>query len=140
MSKQLDHKPQTSDSRTEQHPPELLDHSTRDTAIDEQSALARLTRFVLVHRRLVIAGWLVVLIAGAAGASHVSDRLQLDFSLPGQPGYETAKKIVLTLRQRGIIPPAVAVVTVPAGQTSAATRPGWRARSSAPAQPCPMPA
>ncbi len=61
MSKQLDHKPQTSDSRTEQHPPELLDHSTRDTAIDERSALARLTRFVLVHRRLVIAGWLVVL-------------------------------------------------------------------------------
>ena len=117
MSKQLDHKPQTSDSRTEQHPPELLDHSTRNTAIDERSALARLTRFVLVHRRLVIAGWLVVLIAGAAGASHVSDRLQLDFSLPGQPGYETAQKIVRTYGNGGIIPPAIAVVTVPARQT-----------------------
>ena len=58
-----------------------------------------------------------MLVAGAAGASHVSNRLQLDFSLPGQPGYETAQKIVRTYGNGGIIPPAIAVVTVPKGQT-----------------------
>jgi RND superfamily putative drug exporter len=92
-------------------------HGTSDTAIDEHSAIARLARFVLAHRRLVISGWLVVLLAGAAGASHVAGRLQLDFSLPGQPGYETAQKIVRTYGNGGIIPPAIVVVTVPAGHT-----------------------
>lgn len=85
--------------------------------IHKPSKLARLARFVLAHRRLVIAGWLVVLLAGAIGASHVSSRLQLDFSLPGQPGYETAQKIVRTYGNGGIIPPAIAVVTVPPRQT-----------------------
>jgi putative drug exporter of the RND superfamily len=88
-----------------------------DAAIDESRPIVRLARFVLGHRRLVMAGWLVVFLAGAAGASHVSNRLQLDFSLPGQPGYETAQKIVRTYGNGGIIPPAIAVVTVPAGQT-----------------------
>jgi putative drug exporter of the RND superfamily len=84
---------------------------------DERTTIARLTRFVLAHRRVVIVGWLVVLLAGAAGASHVSKRLQLDFSLPGQPGYETAQKIIETYGNGGIIPPAIAVVTVPPGHT-----------------------
>jgi RND superfamily putative drug exporter len=87
------------------------------TVIDERALIVRLARFVLAHRRLVIVGWLVVLLAGAAGASHVSDRLALDFTLPGQPGYETAQKIIDRYGNGGIIPPAIAVVTVPAGQT-----------------------
>jgi RND superfamily putative drug exporter len=90
------------------------DHGTE---IDERSPIARLARFVLAHRRLVIAGWLVVLLAGAASASHVSGRLQLDFSLPGQPGYETAQKIVHTYGNGGTLPPAIVVVTVPTGHT-----------------------
>lgn len=85
--------------------------------IDERATIARLARFVLAHRRVVIAGWLVLLIAGAVGASHVSKRLQLDFSLPGQPGYETARRIVAVYGNGGIIPPAIAVITVPPGQT-----------------------
>ncbi len=96
---------------------ERLGSPNHRPTIDERSRIVRLARFVLAHRRLVIVGWLVVLAAGAAGASHVSGRLQLDFSLPGQPGYETAQKIVRTYGNGGIIPPAIAVVTVPAGQT-----------------------
>jgi RND superfamily putative drug exporter len=118
------HKPQTSDSRTgqrasAQHGPgqQAPVRQPPDAAIDERSLIARLTRFVLAHRRLVIGSWLVVFLAGAAGASHVSNRLALDFSLPGQPGYETAQKIVRTYGNGGIIPPAIAVVTVPPGQT-----------------------
>ncbi len=108
---------ETPNTRSEQPKARQPDRGAQGMPIDERSALARLTRFVLVHRRPVIAGWLVVLLAGALGASHVSSRLQLDFSLPGQPGYETAQKIVRTYGNGGIIPPAIAVVTVPPGQT-----------------------
>ena len=86
-------------------------------SIDTSGAIARLARFVLGHRRLVICGWLVVFLAGAMGASHVSKRLSLDFSLPGQPGYETARQIIHTYGNGGDEPPAIMVVSAPPGQT-----------------------
>jgi putative drug exporter of the RND superfamily len=55
--------------------------------------LTRLAMFVLHHRRRVMVGWLVIFIAGIAGASSVSNRLSVDFSLPGQPGFTTAQQI-----------------------------------------------
>ena len=54
--------------------------------------MTRLADFVLRHRRLVIAFWLLLLVAGGAGAGQLSHRLKVDFSLPGQPGYETSAK------------------------------------------------
>lgn len=58
--------------------------------------MRRLAAFSLRHRRFVIAAWLGLLVAGGAGASRLADHLSFDFSLPGQPGYETAKKLVQT--------------------------------------------
>lgn len=84
--------------------------------------MRRLAAFSLHHRRLVIAVWVVLLVAGGAGASRLSDRLSFDFSLPGQPGYETAKKLVQTYGSGGTQPPALAVVTVPPGRTVAHER------------------
>jgi RND superfamily putative drug exporter len=80
-------------------------------------ALTRLGRWVLAHRRLVIVMWAVLFLAGGYGASHVSKRLTLDFSLPGQPGYETAKKITRLYGNGGDSASSVIVVTVPAGET-----------------------
>jgi RND superfamily putative drug exporter len=117
MSKSTSENPRTSGSRPGGHMPGGTDRDAQSAPVDEHSSIARLTRFVLAHRRLVIVGWLTVLLAGAAGASHVSNRLALDFSLPGQPGYETAQKIVRAYGNGGIVPPAIAVVTVPPGQT-----------------------
>jgi RND superfamily putative drug exporter len=94
----------------------VLAHAGVQT-IDERARIARLARFVLAHRRLVMVAWLVVFLAGAAGASHVSKRLAVDFSLPGQPGYVTSQKIARTYGNGGQEPPALAVITVPAGQT-----------------------
>jgi putative drug exporter of the RND superfamily len=85
--------------------------------VDERATVVRLARFVLAHRRAVIVGWLVVFLAGAVGASHVSKRLSLDFSLPGQPGYETARRIIDTYGNGGDEPPAIMVINAPAGQT-----------------------
>src|SRR5262245_41214837 len=82
-------------------------------------SLARLAQFVLRHRRLVIGCWLVLLVAGGLGAGRVSERLSFDFSLPGQPGYETAKQIEATYGNGGEAAPSIFVVTVPRGQTVA---------------------
>jgi putative drug exporter of the RND superfamily len=73
--------------------------------------MTSLARIVLRHRRLVIAAWLVLLVAGAIGAGRLSDRLSLEFSLPGQPGYETAKRIEAVYGNGGAEPPSVVVVS-----------------------------
>jgi RND superfamily putative drug exporter len=52
------------------------------------TTMTPLTTFVLRQRRWVSGFWLIMLIAGGAGAGKVSQRLTVDFSLPGQPGYK----------------------------------------------------
>ena len=81
------------------------------------SFMARLAGFVLHHRKRVMAAWGVLFLAGMVAAGAVSSRLSLDFSLPGQPGYETAKQTIATFGNGADQAPAIEVVTVPAGQT-----------------------
>lgn len=82
-----------------------------------EGTIARLAGFVLRHRRAVMVGWLVVFLAGAGAASNISKRLSLNFSLPGQPGYETARQIMHTYGNGGDEAPAIVVVTAPPGQS-----------------------
>jgi RND superfamily putative drug exporter len=79
--------------------------------------MVRLAEFVLRHRRLVMLFWLVMFVAGGAAAGRTAERLTVDFSLPGQPGYETEKQILETFDNGGSNPPTIAVVTVPEGTT-----------------------
>ena len=55
-----------------------------------------LARLVIRHRLVVVLGWLVLMVAGGAVASTVTDRLTFDFSLPGQPGYEAEEELIAT--------------------------------------------
>ena len=87
-----------------------------------RSWAGRLAAAVLRHRRAVMVLWLIVFLAGGAAAGKVSNRLKLEFSLPGQPGYETAHRIVTLYGNGGQTTPDIAVVSVPAGQTVAADR------------------
>jgi RND superfamily putative drug exporter len=108
-----------------------------DTIPAREVALARLARWVLAHRRRVIVVWALLFVAGALGAGHVSKRLTFDFSLPGQPGYETARRIERLYGNGAENPPAVVVVTAPQGRTVAAeqtqiTQAFARARTAAP--------
>src|SRR5436190_16624638 len=82
-------------------------------------SLARIARFVLRHRWAVIGSWLVLLVVGGIGVGRVSKRLSFDFSLPGQPGYETAKQIEKTYGNGGEAAPSILVVTVPRGESVA---------------------
>ena len=79
--------------------------------------LGRLAIVVLRHRRLVISAWLVVMILGGIAASGISTRLSYDFSLPGQPGYETGLTILRTFGNGGVSGvPSIIVVSLPPGQ------------------------
>jgi RND superfamily putative drug exporter len=79
--------------------------------------MTRLAEFVLRHRRWVMVFWLVMFLVGGFAAGRTTDRLTVDFSLPGQPGYETDKQILATYHNGGSNPPTIAVVTVPKGTT-----------------------
>ncbi|HWB65698.1 MAG TPA: MMPL family transporter [Mycobacteriales bacterium] len=94
--------------------------STPPPVTQRPRGLGRLAEFVLRHRRWVVIGWLIVLVAGAPAAKVVSGRLSVDFSLPGQPGYETAKHLdAIYGPNSGLVSPTIAVVTAPDGQQAA---------------------
>src|SRR5580692_3611962 len=83
----------------------------------ESSGLGRLGRWVIRHHRRVMLAWLVCFAAGGYAASQLTHRLSYDFSLPGQPAYETGVKILALYGNGGTTTPEVLVVTVPAGQS-----------------------
>jgi len=78
--------------------------------------------FVLRHRLIVSVTWFTLLIAGGAAAGQLSDRLSFDFSLPGQPGYETERQIEETYGVSSF-DTFVPLLTVPEGQTVAENEP-----------------
>ena len=79
--------------------------------------MRRIAEFVLRHRRLVGVFWGIVLVAGVLLTQRTNDRLVVDFSLPGQPGTETANQIDQEFHAGGKTAPFVVTITVPAGQT-----------------------
>ena len=88
--------------------------------------MARLARWSLAHRWIVVAGWLVLTLAGGLAAAQSGHRLSVAFDLPGQPGYETNKAIVAGFGSGGDNPPLVVVVRLPPGIT--VDSPGVRAQ------------
>jgi RND superfamily putative drug exporter len=95
----------------------------RDPTRPEVPFTGRVAARVLAHRRAVMGLWLVLLVAGGVAAGRVTNRLTYDFALPGQPGYETAHRIVETFGNGGENNPIIAEVTPPPGRTAAADAP-----------------
>jgi RND superfamily putative drug exporter len=81
--------------------------------------MRRLGELVLRHRKIVILGWVVLFLAGGVASSKVSERLRIDFSLPGQPGTEAALQIEREFGNGGFTTPYLVSVTAPQGQTVA---------------------
>jgi RND superfamily putative drug exporter len=65
----------------------------------------------------VIGFWLLVIVVGGMLSKTVNDRLTVDFSLPGQPGTDTAHKIEKLFHNGGSTSPYLVTVTMPDGQT-----------------------
>ncbi len=79
--------------------------------------MERIADFVLRHRRIVILFWFCAFVGGAAATTTTVDRLTADFSVPGQPGFDTAKAINKALGEETENGPSIPVITVPEGQT-----------------------
>jgi putative drug exporter of the RND superfamily len=72
--------------------------------------LTALARTVVAHRWWVVAGWLLLAGFGAFAAPRATDALTYDFSLPGQPGYETNLAISQQFGNGGDRAPVLLVV------------------------------
>jgi putative drug exporter of the RND superfamily len=80
--------------------------------------MRRWSRWVLVHKRLVVGFWLVATIAGLAALQPASDAFTEDFrAVPGREGFETNREIAALYGTGGDIVPIVPVVTLPEGTT-----------------------
>ncbi|MDP8907825.1 MAG: MMPL family transporter, partial [Chloroflexota bacterium] len=79
--------------------------------------IARLSRFVLAHKRIVVTFWILITVASAAAVPAAVDSLSQDFSVPGREGAETSQRIIDLYGTGGQVPPLVPVVTLPEGTT-----------------------
>ena len=74
--------------------------------------MARLARFVIRHRLLVIGAWLVLTLVGAVSAGKLSERWFESFSIPGYSAYE-ANQRTLKVFGSGEQAPLVVVLSSP---------------------------
>jgi len=79
--------------------------------------VARLTDWVLAHRRIVVAVWVVLAFTGAATASITSNRLSVEFKLPGSEGYKANSQLAALYGNGGDEPTLVPVIALPPGTT-----------------------
>ncbi|HVE73641.1 MAG TPA: MMPL family transporter [Mycobacteriales bacterium] len=79
--------------------------------------MTRLAEFVLRHRLLVVIAWLVAMVAGGATSATTVERLTVDFSLPGQPGYQAEKALLETYGNGPDEGSTLITITAPAGST-----------------------
>ena len=80
--------------------------------------MSSLTRWVLAHKRIVVATWLVLTLAGMAAAGPASDALKQEFSVPKEEGWETNQAIARGYGGTGgDSAPLLPVVTLPEGKT-----------------------
>src|SRR5579863_2812770 len=84
--------------------------------------MRRLAEAVLHHRKRVVVAWLLIVVVGVALTGQTNKRLTIDFSLPGQPGTDTANKIDADFHAGGKTEPYIVSITMPSGQSVASNR------------------
>ena len=87
------------------------------------------TQFILRHKRLVVAFWLIVLIAGVPNLQRATNALSQEFSVPGREGFETNLALFKTYRVDPSVSSIVPVFQLPSGTT--VDSPGVKAQIAA---------
>jgi RND superfamily putative drug exporter len=78
--------------------------------------MARLTSFVLAHKRSVVAFWVLLTLIGMVSAGSATKAMKQKFSVPGKEGWVTNQQIARDFNGTGGNgAPVVAVVTLPPG-------------------------
>jgi RND superfamily putative drug exporter len=81
--------------------------------------MTAITRWVLAHKRLVIAGWIILTLVGGAVSGPASKALKQKFSVPGKEGWQTNQQIAKLYKGTGDnTAPLIPVVKLPAGTTA----------------------
>src|ERR1043165_9555317 len=81
--------------------------------------MTTITRWVLAHKRLVIAGWIILTLLGGAASGPASKALKQKFSVPGKEGWETNQQIAKLYKGTGDnAAPLVPVIKLPDGTTA----------------------
>ena len=86
------------------------------------------TRWVLAHKRIVAAAWILITLVGIASVGSATKAFSNKFSVPGREGFVTNARIARIYHAGGNYAPLVPVVTLPAGTpvSSPAVRAGLR--------------
>ncbi|MGN6187258.1 MAG: MMPL family transporter [Conexibacter sp.] len=80
--------------------------------------MTALTRWVLAHRKLVVAFWIVLTVVGVVTVNNATRGMNQKFSVPGREGWDTNVQIQRLYRGTGgNAAPLVPVVQLPAGRT-----------------------
>jgi putative drug exporter of the RND superfamily len=90
-----------------------------------RNPMATLTRWVLSHKKVVVAVWAVLAVAGVAAMGPASESFQEQVTLPGKEATAANARIVASYGNGGDVAPLVPVVTLPEGRT--VDSPGARA-------------
>ncbi len=80
--------------------------------------MGHIGRFVVRHRRAVLAFWFLVAIVGMAMVGNITSRLSSGSSFPGLPSYAASQKILQIYGTGGDNQPVVMVLGLPAGQSA----------------------
>ena len=85
--------------------------------------MTAVTRWVLAHKRLVIAAWIILTLVGGAVSGPASKALKQKFSVPGKEGWQTNQEIAKLYKGTGDnSAPLLPVVKLPAGTTAQGAR------------------
>ena len=77
-----------------------------------------IVRWSLNHKRLVVAIWILLTIAGIASANKATKALNQQYSNPGHESYSTNQTIAAKFGNGGSGAPMLAVITLPAGTSA----------------------
>ncbi len=80
---------------------------------------AAIARWSLKHRRLVVAGWVLLTVIGFASAGSATKALSDQYSVPGREGYDTNAHILRTFGNGGADAPLVPAVRLPPATSAA---------------------
>src|SRR5690348_15697344 len=86
-------------------------------AMSRRKAMTTLTRWVLGHKKLVVALWVVLTAAGVAAMGPAARAFEQQFNIPGKEAFGASSRIAAAYGNGGDVAPLVPVVSLPQGTT-----------------------